>query len=68
MTTRERKLDFIRSFGLNTLEDAVARMLVIEGPSFLSNQQLDEVTSLVVRTERAKLRRMLRGQTNRQVS
>lgn len=48
MSTRERKLKFIDSFGTRTLGNLVKEMLALEGHHFLTDEQLDAMTTKLV--------------------
>jgi len=52
MSTRERKLRFINSFGRNGLREAVAEILAREGEAFLTDEQIDAIASMRVQDAR----------------
>lgn len=60
MTTRERKAEWIRSFGISALENAVSGIIAKEGHHFLTDEQLDWVVSEIAATARQSNRRMIR--------
>ena len=47
-STRERKIEFIRSCGHNALEKAASEMLRRKEASWLTDEQIDEITSQLV--------------------
>lgn len=52
--TRERKIKFIKSFGLNSLESTISRAVIRLGAeNFLTDDQLDEITEQQVRDARS---------------
>lgn len=61
MTSRERKLKWIDTFGRNALCDAVSAILAKEGPDFLTDEQIDLITEKMVYDAREKTRRMVRN-------
>lgn len=66
MSTRDRKLRFIADHGIKhsasgNLEDAVAMMLALRGSDFLTDEQVEELADLVVRTDRARWHRHIRN-------
>lgn len=60
MTTRERKAEWIRSFGISALENAVSEIIAKEGHDFLTDEQLDWVVSEIAAAARQSNRRMIR--------
>lgn len=65
-TTRERKLEFMHSFGRKALETAIMEAVCRFGAdNFLTDEQLDEIVSVQVSDARAATRRRLR---NRRIS
>lgn len=46
--TRKRKLEFIRSFGIFALEQAVTQMLSRKEAPWLTDEQIDDITSQMV--------------------
>lgn len=64
--TREKKLAFIKSFGRNALEMAIMEAVHRHGAEhFLTDEQLDEITSEQVAAARATNQRVIR---NRQIN
>lgn len=61
MTTRERKIEWIETFGRNALRDAVSEILAIDGHWFLTDEQIDQITSKMVDDARDTTRRMVRN-------
>jgi hypothetical protein len=61
MTSRERKLKWIDTFGRSSLRDAVSAILAKEGPDFLTDEQIDLITEKMVYDAREKTRRMVRN-------
>ena len=51
-STRERKIEFIESFGRNGLASAVSEMLAREGEYFLTDEQIDALASMRVNDAR----------------
>lgn len=49
-TSRERKIEFLRSFGDRAIEKAVANRLLTQGLDFLTDEQVETLTSLQVET------------------
>ncbi len=53
--TRERKIKFIKSFGIYALEEAISEAVSRLGAeNFLTDEQLDEITDEKVRRARRK--------------
>ncbi len=64
--TRERKLEFMHSFGRRALETAIMEAVHRFGvDNFLTDEQLDEIVSVQVEDARADIRRRVR---NRRIS
>ncbi|TBE67463.1 hypothetical protein [Rhizobium ruizarguesonis] len=61
MTTRERKIEWIDTFGRNALRDAVSEILAIDGHWFLTDEQIEQITSKMAYDAREKTRRMVRN-------
>lgn len=61
MTSRERKLKWIDTFGRNALRDAVAAIMAIDGPDFLTDEQIDLITEKMVYDAREQTRRKIRN-------
>lgn len=60
--TRERKLKFIKSFGRNALVDAIMEAVHRHGAEhFLTDEQLDDITSEQVANARSANRRTVRN-------
>lgn len=60
--TRERKLKFLNSFGRNALVDAIMEAVYRHGPEhFLTDEQLDDITSEQVAGARSTNRRTIRN-------
>jgi hypothetical protein len=66
MATRERKTRFIESFGQNALRTAVTEALCFYGDGFLTDEQIDILTTDQVSNAREAQHRMLRNRTARQ--
>lgn len=54
--TRERKIKFINSFGRNALRVLTTEAICIYGDDFLTDEQIDRLTSMQVENERARTR------------
>lgn len=52
MATRDRKLEFIASFGRDELASMASEMVRRHGADFLTDAQIDEITSMKVEEER----------------
>jgi hypothetical protein len=61
MTSRERKLKWIETFGRYALRDAVSAILASDGPDFLTDEQIDLITEKMVYDAREKTRRKIRN-------
>jgi hypothetical protein len=61
MTSRERKLKWIDTFGRYALETAVTAIMAKEGPDFLTDEQIDLITEKMVYDAREKTRLMVRN-------
>lgn len=61
MTSRDRKLKWIETFGRYALENAVSAIMTIDGPDFLTDEQIDLITEKMVYDAREKTRRMVRN-------
>jgi hypothetical protein len=61
MTTRERKIKWIETFGRNALRDTVSAILSKEGPDFLTDEQIDLITEKMVYDAREQTRRKIRN-------
>jgi hypothetical protein len=61
MTSRERKLKWIETFGRYALENAVTAILAIDGPDFLTDEQIDLITEKMVYDAREQTRRKIRN-------
>jgi hypothetical protein len=61
MTSRDRKLKWIETFGRYALENAVTAIFAIDGPDFLTDEQIDLITEKMVYDAREKTRRMVRN-------
>lgn len=60
-TSRERKAEWIRSFGISALENAVSEIIAIDGHHFLTDDQLEQIVSKMAADERIRRRRMIRN-------
>lgn len=59
--SREKKLKFIRSFGRKALEESIMAAVYRNGAEyFLTDEQLDEITSEQVRDARSMNQRVIR--------
>jgi hypothetical protein len=61
MTSRDRKLKWIETFGRSSLRDAVTAILAKEGPDFLTDEQIDLITEKMVYDAREQTRRKIRN-------
>lgn len=61
MTSRERKLKWIETFGRSSLRDAVSAIMAIDGPDFLTDEQIDLITEKMVYDARDATRRKIRN-------
>ncbi len=61
MTTRERKIEWIETFGRNALRDVVSEILAIDGHHFLTDEQIEQITEKMAYDAREKTRRMVRN-------
>ena len=59
--TRERKISFINRFGRHALRTAVTEALCYYGDDFLTDEQIDTLTTDLIADARAAQRRMLRN-------
>lgn len=50
--TRERKIEFINSFGARAFRTLLTEMICIEGDSFLTDEQIDRMVSKQVEDAR----------------
>lgn len=63
--TREKKLAFIRSFGPKALETCIMEAVYRNGAEhFLTDEQLDEITSEQVANARSTNRRVIRNRND----
>lgn len=60
-STRERKLEFIASFGKDELASAAADMVRSKGPDFLTDAQIDEIASMKVEESRWRQQHKIRN-------
>jgi len=63
--TRERKLAFINSLGRNALRVSVTEAICIYGDDFLTDEQIDRLTSMQVENERQRIRRNIENRAIR---
>lgn len=67
--TRKKKLAFIRSFGPRALEQAIMAAVVRHGAEiFLTDDQLDEITSDQVASARSMSRHVIRNRKAREAA
>lgn len=59
MTDRTRQLEFIRSFGNGRIRDEAAKLAVIMGDDFFTDDQVRMICDRVVRKERFKNKLMI---------
>lgn len=59
--TRERKLKFINDCGPHTLRNLVIAALSVKGDDFLTDEQIDRLTSMQVEDERSRTHRNIRN-------
>jgi hypothetical protein len=58
-TTRQRKAEWISSFGISALETAVSEIIAREGADFLTDEQLEQVVSRLAYAAHDSNRRMV---------
>lgn len=63
--TRERKLAFINRFGRNALRVLTTEAICIYGDDFLTDEQIDLLTSMQVENERERNRRNIENRALR---
>ena len=68
MTTRERKIEYIKKSGPKTLDTLLSEMVAINGEDWLTDEQVEEMTNSLVKTRRSNQHRWIANRRNRKRS
>lgn len=66
-SSRERRVQFVESFGARTLLDAVRDIVIRDGADFFTDEQIEQITTKVVDDALLSHRHMIRNRAQRSV-